>query len=71
MIAQLRVQELISALEGVQDLEILDANSDRERFSQDFFDYSPVLKSQLNSCLADLIVRPHSIEAVVCVAKVC
>ncbi len=63
--------ELISDLTSIPDLQVMDSMVDRERFSRDFFDYSPVLKQQLEGCCADLVVRPFSVEAVVSVAGAC
>ena len=62
---------LISDLTSIPDLQIMDTLVDRERFSRDFFDYSPVLTKKLEGCCADLVVRPLSLEAVVLVAGAC
>ncbi len=58
-------------LNSVDDLDWLDSHEEIERFSRDFYDYSPVLKEQLKSCFAELIVRPHSLDAVIAVASAC
>ena len=58
-------------LDEIDDLKVINSFSDRERFSKDFFDYSPVLKKQLEGCCADVVVRPISIEAVIAVARAC
>ena len=63
--------ELISELTSISGLQIMDSIVDRERFSRDFFDYSPVLKQKLEGCCADLVVRPFSVEAVVFAAGAC
>tara|TARA_Y100001968_G_scaffold116859_1_gene106239 strand:- start:8407 stop:9747 length:1341 start_codon:yes stop_codon:yes gene_type:complete len=68
---QLRFNNLIKELLLLKDLQILDTDADCERFSKDFFDYSPVLKDQLHNSLADIIVRPFSVEAVIAVAGAC
>tara|TARA_Y100001968_G_scaffold292816_2_gene298341 strand:- start:32257 stop:33603 length:1347 start_codon:yes stop_codon:yes gene_type:complete len=71
MITSIKIERLKSTLEEIKGLKILSTISDRERFSRDFFDYSPVLKAKLNTCIADLIVRPGSVDAVVAVARAC
>ena len=63
--------ELISDLMLISDLQVLDLPADRERFSRDFYDYSPVLKERLEGCCADLVVRPLKVEAVLAVAGIC
>ncbi len=63
--------DLISDLQLIPDLQVLDNSFDRQRFSRDFFDYSPVLKKELKDCCADLVVRPYSVEAVISVAALC
>ena len=57
------LQKLFIQLKAVEDLDLLDTYQDRERLSKDFFDYSPILQEQLQGCLADIVVRPHSFEA--------
>ncbi len=56
---------------SIPDLEILDKSVDLQRFSKDFFDYSPILSNKLTGSLADLVVRPTSVEAVLSVASLC
>jgi len=63
--------QLVNELRSISDLQIFEAISDRERFSRDFFDYSPVLSEKLADCCADLVVRPKSVKAVVSVAGIC
>ncbi|MGC6482694.1 MAG: FAD-binding oxidoreductase [Synechococcus sp.] len=65
------VQALQSTFDAVDDLDLLKTPADLDRFSRDAYDYSPVLKEQLNSCCAQLVVRPHSIAAVMAVASAC
>ena len=62
---------LITELRLISDLQIFELTSDKERFSRDFFSYSPILKKKLAGCCADLVVRPNSIEAVLLVAGLC
>ena len=56
---------------SVKDLEVMDLKSEREKYSRDFYDYSPILKEKLSGCIADLVVKPITIEAVLQVAKIC
>ena len=55
----------------IKDLDIIQSESDRKRFSKDFFDYSPILREKLKDCLADIVVRPLSIESAVLVVRAC
>ena len=71
MTTSLKSQLLKKELSGVEGLNISDSQRDIERFSKDFFDYSPILFEQLNTCLADLIVKPSSLEAIIAVARAC
>ena len=66
-----KLQRLKVALKEIPSLDVFESFSDRRKFSRDFFDYSPVLKEQLNSCLAEIVVRPKSIQAVVEVSLKC
>ncbi len=63
--------ELLSELSSIPELQILDSLADRERFSRDFFDYSPVLREKLKGCCANLIVRPYTVDAVASVSGLC
>ncbi len=65
------INQLIKELSYSNDLEILDSLSDIERFSKDFFDYSPILINRFQGCLADLVVRPSSVSGVLAVASAC
>ena len=65
------IKALIPDLMKIKDLKILDSESDCERFSRDFFDYSPILKQELDTCCADLVVRPFTIQAIMDVAGTC
>ena len=71
MTTSLQFKNLLSELREVDELMVFEAISDREKFSRDFFEYSPILQSQLHSCCADLIVRPSSVDAVVAVSSAC
>ena len=62
--------QLIRDLSKQKDLDLFCSLNDRERFSKDFYDYSPVLVDELKGCLADLVVRPHSLAAVLSVAGI-
>ncbi len=63
--------KLRSELKSVPNLDLIESTTDRKRFSRDFFDYSPVLQVQLKDCLADLVVRPYTVDAVLAVARNC
>ena len=65
-LADLRV-ELIA----VADLELIETPTELERFSRDAYDFSPVLREQLEGCCADYVVRPHTVAAVAAVAGAC
>lgn len=66
-----KVALLLSELTSVSDLEIYQKTSDLKRFSKDFFDYSPILIKELKDCLADVVVRPLSVDAIIIVAQIC
>ena len=66
-----KVALLLSELKPVSDLEIYQKTSDLKRLSKDFFDYSPILIKELKDCLADIVVRPLSVEAIIIVAQMC
>ena len=63
--------EFIDKLKEVNNLEIIERQSDVKRLSKDFYNYSPVLTQILDGCIADLIVRPSDLSAVKKVAKIC
>ena len=63
--------EMLAEFANIPDLKVLDLPADKERFSRDFFDYSPVLRKKLEGCFADLVVRPYSVDAVVSVSGIC
>jgi len=62
---------LQAELQGVQHLNLLREEADRDRYSRDAYDYSPVLRERLAHCRADLVVRPESVAAVQAVASAC
>jgi len=62
---------LIEDLRAVPDLVLLQDPAELQRFSRDAYDYSPVLKAQLDRCQADLVVRPSSVAAVEALAAAC
>ena len=66
-----KIKKLIEHLKLVENLEIIENISDLKRLSKDFYNYSPVLESKLNECIADLVVRPKSINEVIYVSKIC
>ena len=65
------VDALLQRLQGASDVDLLQGADDRERFSRDFFDYSPVLSQQLLDVRADLVVRPHGLDGVERVVRAC
>ena len=71
MSSSIKIKKLIAELLAIEDLQIFDSMTDCKKYSRDFFDYSPILEDQLNHCLADLVVRPVSLEAVISVASAC
>ena len=62
---------LVEELRAVPDLVLLQDPAELQRFSRDAYDYSPVLKAQLDRCQADLVVRPSSVAAVEALAAAC
>ncbi len=71
MISKEKLASLFDELKSVSDLEIYQKTSDLKRFSKDFFDYSPILMNELKDCIADIVVRPLSCDAIFVVAQVC
>ena len=63
--------EILENFRKIHDLEVINNQSDLKRLSRDFYNYSPILKSKLDGCIADLVVRPKYIQAVLAVAKKC
>ena len=64
-------QKFIDKLRDVNNLEIIESNSEVKRLSKDFYNYSPILTEKLDECMADLVVRPSDQEAVKKVAEIC
>ena len=63
--------KFIHKLKEIENLEIIESQSDLKRLSKDFYNYSPVLTKILDGCIADLVVRPSSNNAVKKVAEIC
>ena len=63
--------EILESFRKIHDLEVINNHSDLKRLSKDFYNYSPVLTSKLDGCIADLVVRPKNVQAVLAVAKKC
>ena len=61
----------IDKFREVNNLEIIESQSDVKRLSKDFYNYSPVLTEKLDECIADLVVRPIDQKAVKEVAEIC
>ena len=69
-----RAEALIAlrqALSAVPELELLSEPAELQRHSRDAFEYSPVLTPRLESCRAELVVRPRTVEAVERLASAC
>ncbi len=71
MFKHFNLDELLKEIKTIQDLDVLSKPSEKKRYSQDFFEYSPVLRDQLSQCRADLVLRPLSVKAVLAVANIC
>ena len=63
-------QKFKSKLREVNNLEIIENQSDVKRLSKDFYNYSPILTEKLDGCIADLVVRPCDHIAVKKVAEI-
>ena len=66
-----RNPSFINKLKQVNNLEIIESQSDIKRLSKDFYNYSPILTEKLDGCIADLVVRPSDHNAVKRVAEIC
>ncbi len=66
-----KIERLNDYFEDISNLEIIKNYSDVKRLSKDFYNYSPVLQKKLDSCIADIVVRPKDIESLIKVAKKC
>ena len=66
-----KIELIVSELKSISDLEIYQKKSDLKRFSRDFFDYSPILVNELKDCVADIVVRPLSVDVILVVAQIC
>jgi len=66
-----KIFKLKEAFRKIENLEVIEKESDIKRLSRDFYNYSPILKEKLDGCVADLVVRPKNITAVIDVAKIC
>ncbi len=71
MINKERIELLLKELKSISDLEVFQKTNDLKRFSKDFFDYSPILINELKDCVADIVVRPLSVDAIIIVAQIC
>ena len=65
------IEKLKASLKSINNLEVINNISDLKRLSKDFYDYSPILKEELNGCIADVVVRPKNIESIIAVVKKC
>ena len=66
-----KIENLTSKFRKIKNLEVIQNYSDLKRLSRDFYNYSPVLKSQLDGCIADVVVRPRDLQSLMEVAKIC
>tara|TARA_Y100001970_G_scaffold115590_1_gene144044 strand:+ start:1302 stop:2657 length:1356 start_codon:yes stop_codon:yes gene_type:complete len=64
-------KNLTECLNSIMDLEVLDNPYDRKRLSKDFYNYSPILKKILDGRMADIVVRPNTVNSIIAVAKAC
>ncbi len=71
MTRSLRLMELYSDLKKISGLDLFESENDLDRFSKDCYNYSPLLKEQLEGCRAEIVVRPNSLEAILEVAALC
>ena len=65
-----KIQKLKNDLNNIQNLEVITNQSDLKRLSKDFYNYSPILKKKLDSCIADIVVRPRDIKSLIAVSKI-
>ena len=63
--------KFIDKFREVNNLEIIESQSDIKRLSKDFYNYSPILTEKLEKCFAELVVIPSDHRAVKEVAKIC
>ena len=66
-----KIEKLKNDLNNILNLEVINNQSDVKRLSRDFYNYSPVLQKKLDSCLADVVVRPKDLESLLAVSKIC
>ncbi len=71
MTMETRLETLQEEIKLIKGLDIFVQSSELERFSRDYYDYSPILVEKLQNCRADLVVRPKNIESLLLVAKIC
>ncbi len=66
-----KTKKINEYFKDIQNLEVINNSSDLKRLSRDFYNYSPILKKRLDSCLADIVVRPKDVASLISVAKIC
>ncbi len=71
MTQKYEIEKVKSELKLVADLELYQKSSDLKRLSKDFYDYSPILNKQLKNCIAEIVVRPLSVNAIINTAEIC
>jgi len=63
--------KLLEKFREVNNLEIIESQSEVKRLSKDFYNYSPILTKKLDGCIADIVVRPSDYIAVKKVVEIC
>ena len=63
--------KLLEKFREVNNLEIIESQSEVKRLSKDFYNYSPILTKKLDGCIADIVVRPSDHIAVKKVVEIC
>ena len=71
MTQKYEIEKVKSELKLVADLELNQKSSDLKRLSKDFYDYSPILNKQLKNFIAEIVVRPLSVNAIINTAEIC
>ena len=51
--------KFIDKFREVNNLEIIESQSDIRRLSKDFYNYSPILTEKLDECVADSVSYTH------------
>ena len=65
------IQQLSNELLECNEIDLITSPKELERFSRDFYDYSPILFERLKNCCSEVVVRPKSLQAVSLIASIC